>query len=561
MANDPDKIIYSMMRVGKTHGTRQVLKDISLSYFYGAKIGVLGLNGSGKSTLLKIMAGLDTEFLGETACAPGFSIGYLEQEPLVDEDKTVLEVVQEGASETIALLKEFEEISMALGEPMSDEEMDRLLNRQGDLQDKLDATDAWDLDSRLEMAMDALRCPPGDQRVSVISGGERRRVALCRLLLQEPDILLLDEPTNHLDAETVHWLEQHLQRYAGTVIAVTHDRYFLDNVAGWILELDRGHGIPWKGNYSSWLEQKTRRLAHEDRVETRRLRTLERELEWVRMSPKGRRAKGKARLNAYDELLARETDTRQDDLEIFIPAGPRLGDVVIEAEGVRKGYGDRLLVDDMTFKVPPGAVLGIVGPNGDGKTSLFRMITGEESADAGTVRVGETVKLAYADQMRSSLEGDMTVFEAITGGKDTVQLGHLEVNSRAYVGRFNLTGSDQQKPVSTLSGGERNRVHLASMLRQGANVLLLDEPTNDLDVNTLRALEDGLAAFGGCALIISHDRWFLDRVCTHTLAFEGNSEVILFPGTWSEYDEDRRRRGGADADRPHRIRYRTLTRT
>ena len=561
MANDPEKIIYSMMRVGKTHGTRQVLKDISLSYFYGAKIGVLGLNGSGKSTLLKIMAGLDTEFLGETACAPGFSIGYLEQEPLVDEDKTVLEVVQEGAAETMALLKEFEEISMALGEPMSDEEMGRLLGRQGDLQDKLDATDAWDLDSRLDMAMDALRCPPGDQRVSVISGGERRRVALCRLLLQEPDILLLDEPTNHLDAETVHWLEQHLQRYAGTVIAVTHDRYFLDNVAGWILELDRGHGIPWKGNYSSWLEQKTRRLAHEDRVETRRLRTLERELEWVRMSPKGRRAKGKARLNTYNELLARETETRQDDLEIFIPAGPRLGDVIIEADGVRKGYGERLLVDDMTFKIPPGAVVGIVGPNGAGKTTLFRMVTGEESPDAGTIRVGETVKLAYADQMRSSLEGDMTVFEAITGGKDTVQLGHMEVNSRAYVGRFNLTGADQQKPVSTLSGGERNRVHLASMLRQGANVLLLDEPTNDLDVNTLRALEDGLAAFGGCALIISHDRWFLDRVCTHTLAFEGNSEVIWFPGTWSEYDEDRRRRLGADADRPHRIRYRTLTRT
>ena len=560
MANDPEKIIYSMMRVGKTHGTRQVLKDISLSYFYGAKIGVLGLNGSGKSSLLKIMAGLDTEFLGETACAPGFSIGYLEQEPLVDEDKTVLEVVQEGASETIALLKEFEEISMALGEPMSDEEMDRLLNRQGDLQDKLDATAAWDLDSRLEMAMDALRCPPGDQRVSVISGGERRRVALCRLLLQEPDILLLDEPTNHLDAETVHWLEQHLQRYAGTVIAVTHDRYFLDNVAGWILELDRGHGIPWKGNYSSWLEQKTRRLAHEDRFETRRLRTLERELEWVRMSPKGRRAKGKARLNAYNELLARETETRQDDLEIFIPAGPRLGSVIIEAEGVRKGYGERVLVGDMTFKVPPGAVVGIVGPNGAGKTTLFRMITGEESPDAGTFRVGETVKLAYADQMRSSLEGDMTAFEAITGGKDTVQLGHLEVNSRAYVGRFNLTGADQQKPVSTLSGGERNRVHLAAMLRRGANVLLLDEPTNDLDVNTLRALEDGLAVFGGCALIISHDRWFLDRVCTHTLAFEGNSEVFLFPGTWSEYDEDRRRRLGADADRPHRIRYRTLTR-
>ncbi len=561
MANDPEKIIYSMMRVGKTHGTRQVLKDISLSYFYGAKIGVLGLNGSGKSTLLKIMAGLDTEFLGETACAPGFSIGYLEQEPLVDEDKTVLEVVQEGAAETMALLKEFDDISMALGEPMSDEEMGRLLGRQGDLQDKLDATDAWDLDSRLDMAMDALRCPPGDQRVSVISGGERRRVALCRLLLQEPDILLLDEPTNHLDAETVHWLEQHLQRYAGTVIAVTHDRYFLDNVAGWILELDRGHGIPWKGNYSSWLEQKTRRLAHEDRVETRRLRTLERELEWVRMSPKGRRAKGKARLNTYNELLARETETRQDDLEIFIPAGPRLGDVIIEADGVRKGYGERLLVDDMTFKIPPGAVVGIVGPNGAGKTTLFRMVTGEESPDAGTIRVGETVKLAYADQMRSSLEGDMTVFEAITGGKDTVQLGHMEVNSRAYVGRFNLTGADQQKPVSTLSGGERNRVHLASMLRQGANVLLLDEPTNDLDVNTLRALEDGLAAFGGCALIISHDRWFLDRVCTHTLAFEGNSEVIWFPGTWSEYDEDRRRRLGADADRPHRIRYRTLTRT
>jgi len=560
MSHEPEKTIYSMIRVGKVHGARQVLKDISLSYFLGAKIGVLGLNGSGKSTLLRIMAGVDTEFQGQTACAPGFSIGYLEQEPLVDEEKTVLEVVREGAAGTMALLEEFEEISTALAEPMSDEEMEKLLARQGDLQDELDATDAWDLDSRLDMAMDALRCPPGETPVKTLSGGERRRVALCRLLLQKPDILLLDEPTNHLDAETVHWLEQHLRRYEGTVIAVTHDRYFLDNVAGWILELDRGRGIPWKGNYSSWLEQKSRRLAQEDRSEVKRLRTLERELEWVNMSPKGRRAKGKARINAYDELLSSETERRRDDLEIFIPAGPRLGDVVVEAEGVRKGFGDRILVGDLTFRTPPGAIVGIVGPNGAGKTTLFRMITGEEAPDAGTLRVGETVRLAYADQMRSSLEGDMTVYDAISGGKDTVLLGNREVNSRAYVARFNITGSDQQKPVSTLSGGERNRVHLACMLRQGANVLLLDEPTNDLDVNTLRALEDGLAAFGGCALIISHDRWFLDRVCTHTLAFEGDSEIFWFPGTWSEYDEDRRRRLGADAERPKRIRYRTLTR-
>ena len=560
MSHEPEKIIYSMMRVGKVHGTKQVLKDISLSYFYGAKIGVLGLNGSGKSTLLKIMAGVDTAFVGETACSPGFTIGYLEQEPLVDEDKTVLEVVQEGAAETIAALKEFEDLSMSLGEPMSDDEMEKLLKRQGDLQDQLDATDAWDLDSRLEMAMDALRCPPGDMSVQVISGGERRRVALCRLLLQKPDILLLDEPTNHLDAETVHWLEQHLQRYEGTVIAVTHDRYFLDNVAGWILELDRGHGIPWKGNYSSWLEQKSRRLAHEDRAEDKRLRTLERELEWVRMSPKGRRAKGKARVNAYNDLMSQETERRQDDLEIFIPAGPRLGDIVIEAEGVRKGFDERLLVEDMTFKIPPGAIVGIVGPNGAGKTTLFRMITGEETPDAGAFRVGDTVRLAYADQMRSSLDGDMTVYEAISGGSETVLLGKREVNARAYVGRFNFGGGVQQKAVSTLSGGERNRVHLACMLKQGANVLLLDEPTNDLDVNTLRALEDGLGAFGGCALIISHDRWFLDRVCTHTLAFEGDSETFWFPGTWSEYDEDRRARMGADGDRPKRIRYRTLTR-
>jgi sulfate-transporting ATPase len=560
MSHEPEKIIYSMMRVGKVHGTKQVLKDISLSYFYGAKIGVLGLNGSGKSTLLKIMAGVDTAIQGETTCAPGFTIGYLEQEPLVNEEKTVLEVVQEGAAETIAALKEFEDISMAMCEPMSDDEMEKLLTRQGDLQDHLDATDAWDLDSRLEMAMEALRCPPGDMSVQVISGGERRRVALCRLLLQKPDILLLDEPTNHLDAETVHWLEQHLRRYEGTVIAVTHDRYFLDNVAGWILELDRGHGIPWKGNYSSWLEQKSRRLAQEDRSEDKRLRTLERELEWVRMSPKGRRAKGKARITAYNDLMSQETEKRQDDLEIFIPAGPRLGDIVIEADGVRKGFGERLLVEDMTFKIPPGAIVGIVGPNGAGKTTLFRMITGEEAPDAGVFRVGETVKLAYADQMRSSLEGDMTVYEAISGGNETVLLGRREVNSRAYVSRFNFGGGDQQKPVSKLSGGERNRVHMACMLKEGANVLLLDEPTNDLDVNTLRALEDGLSAFGGCALIISHDRWFLDRVCTHTLAFEGDSETFWFPGTWSEYDEDRRRRMGADADRPTRIRYRTLTR-
>jgi len=560
MADEPNKVIYSMVRVSKSYHDRPILKEISLSYFYGAKIGVLGLNGSGKSSLLRILAGVDTAFDGETILAPGHSIGLLEQEPHLDETKTVREVVEEGMAETVALMAEFNAISERFAEPMDDDAMTALITRQGEVQEQLDALDAWDLDARLEQAMDALRCPPGDASVVHLSGGERRRVALCRLLLQKPDILLLDEPTNHLDAETVAWLEHHLQQYPGTVIAVTHDRYFLDNVAGWILELDRGRGIPWKGNYSSWLEQKQERLQRAERQESDRQRTLARELEWIRMSPKGRRAKSKARISRYEELLSESDEGRTRDLEIYIPPGPRLGDVVIEADGVAKAFGDRLLVDEMSFALPPGGIVGVIGPNGAGKTTLFRMIAGEERPDRGTLRVGETVKLAYVEQSRASLDPDKTVWEVISDGKDTVTLGHREVNSRAYVGRFNFSGSDQQQRVGTLSGGQRNRVHLARMLKSGANVILLDEPTNDLDVNTMRALEEGLESFGGCAVVVSHDRWFLDRIATHILAFEGESRVVWFEGNYSAYEADRRRRLGAAAERPHRLKYRQLTR-
>jgi energy-dependent translational throttle protein EttA len=556
----PNKVIYSMVGVGKYYDRKPVLKDIYLSYFYGAKIGVLGLNGSGKSSLLRILAGSDREFVGETVISPGYTVGHLEQEPRLDESKTVREVVEEGVHEIVALLREYDEINEKFGDPMSDDEMNALLERQGNVQEKLDATDAWDLDSRLEMAMDALRCPPGDTPVQVLSGGERRRVALCRLLLQKPDILLLDEPTNHLDAETVAWLERHLQEYGGTVIAVTHDRYFLDNVAGWILELDRGQGIPYQGNYSSWLDQKQQRLAVEEKQESERQKTLQRELEWIRMSPKGRHAKGKARINSYEQLLSQESESRGRELEIYIPAGPRLGNLVIEAENVSKGYGDRLLVDSMSFSIPPAAIVGVIGPNGAGKTTLFRMITGQEEPDSGSFRVGETVKLAWVDQSRETLDADKSIWEEISEGSDVVQLGSRQVNSRAYVARFNFSGADQQKKVGTLSGGERNRVHLAKMLKSGANVLLLDEPTNDLDVNTMRALEEALENFAGSAIIISHDRWFLDRVATHILAFEGDSKVVFFEGNWSEYEADRRARLGVAADQPHRIRYRQLTR-
>jgi len=561
MSTDDKKVIYSMMRVSKFHNTTQVLKDISLSYFYGAKIGVLGLNGSGKSTLLRIMAGIDSEFNGEAVLSDGYTIGFLEQEPQLDDDKTVREIVEEGVQEIVDLLAEFNTINERFCEPMSDDEMEKLLERQGTVQERLDALDAWDLDARLEMAMDALRCPPGDAQVGVISGGERRRVALCRLLLKKPDILLLDEPTNHLDAETVTWLEHHLQRYAGTVIAVTHDRYFLDNVAGWILELDRGQGIPWKGNYSSWLDQKQKRLAQEEKKETERQKTLQRELEWIKMSPKGRRVKSKARISSYESLLSQDNQQQGRDLEIYIPSGQRLGNIVIQCENVKKGFGDTLLVDDLTFALPPGGMIGVVGPNGAGKTTLFRMITGQQEPDAGSIRIGDTVKLAYVDQSRDVLDPDKTVFEMISGGRENITLGTREMNARAYVSRFNFSGSDQQKKVNAISGGERNRVHLARMLKEGANVLLLDEPTNDLDVNTMRALEEGLENFAGCAVVISHDRWFLDRIATHILAFEGDSKAVWFEGNYSEYEEDRHRRLGTAADQPHRIKYRQLTRT
>jgi ATP-binding cassette ChvD family protein len=560
MSNEPDKIIHSMIRVSKRHGQREVLKDISLSYFYGAKIGVLGLNGSGKSSLLKILAGEDRAFEGKTALAPGYTIGYLEQEPLTGETRSVREIVEEGAAEQIALRNEFEAINARFAEPMDAEETDALIARQAEVQERMDAEGVWDLDSRLEMAMDALRCPPLDTPVSVISGGEKRRVALCRLLLRNPDILLLDEPTNHLDAESVAWLERFLSSFPGTVIAVTHDRYFLDNVAGWILELDRGRGIPWKGNYSSWLEQKEKRLALEERGEAERRKTLSRELEWIGMSPKGRRAKGKARINAYEAMLSHESERRAPDLEIYIPPGPRLGKTVIEAESVRKSLGDKLLVENMNFIIPPGAVVGIVGPNGAGKTTLFKMLIGLEKPDAGALKIGETVRLAYADQGREALVPGRSVYEIISEGTDGIRLGGREISARAYCARFNFHGADQQKKAETLSGGERNRLHLARMLKSGANVLLLDEPTNDLDVNTLRALEDALDNFAGCALIISHDRWFLDRVSTHTLAFEGDSAVCFFDGGYSEYEEERRKRPGRDTDTPRRIKFRKLTR-
>jgi ATP-binding cassette ChvD family protein len=559
MSTQPNKIIYSMVGVSRHYDKRAVLKDIYLSYFYGAKIGVIGLNGSGKSSLLRIIAGEDKGYTGETVLSSGYTVGYLEQEPRLDESKTVRETIEMAVSETVALLKEFDEINARFGEEVSDDEMNKLLERQGEVQERLDALDAWDLDSRLEMAMDALRCPPGETPVKVLSGGERRRVALCRLLLKKPDILLLDEPTNHLDAESVAWLEQHLQQYAGTVIAVTHDRYFLDNVAGWILELDRGEGIPWKGNYTSWLEQKQERLRREEKQESERRKTLERELEWIRMAPKARHAKSKARINSYEALLNQQNEQRTRELEIYIPPGPRLGAVVIEADAVSKAYGDRLLVEGMSFKLPPGGIVGVIGPNGAGKTTLFRMVTGAEQPDAGQIRVGETVQLGYVDQSRT-LDPEKSIWEEISGGQDTIKLGAREVNSRAYVGRFNFSGSDQQKKVSMLSGGERNRVHLAKMLKEGSNVLLLDEPTNDLDVNTMRALEEALENFAGCAVVISHDRWFLDRIATHILAFEGESRVTWFEGNFSEYEEDKRARLGDDAAQPHRIKYRQLTR-
>ncbi len=559
MSGEINKVIYSMIKVSKYYEKKPVLKDISLSYFYGAKIGVIGLNGAGKSLLLRILAGVEQDFNGETILSPGYTVGYLEQEPLVDIDKTVREVVEEGVQETVDLIKEFEEINVKFAEPMSDDEMDRLLKRQAQVQEKIDTLDAWDLDSRLEMAMDALRCPPGDTLVKIISGGEKRRVALCRLLLQKPDILLLDEPTNHLDAESVAWLEHHLQKYPGTVIAVTHDRYFLDNVAGWILELDRGEGIPWKGNYSGWLEQKYERLRCRGKAESARQKTLERELEWIRMSPKGRHAKSQARITAYDKLLSQDAERQVKDLELYIAPGPRLGDVVIEAENVSKVFGERLLVEDMSFHLPPGGIVGVIGPNGAGKSTLFNMITGLEKPDSGVIRLGETVKLAYVDQSRD-LDVNKSIWEEITGGNEQIQLGNQLVNSRAYVARFSFSGTDQQKKVSTLSGGQRNRVHLAKMLRQGANVILLDEPTNDLDVNTLRALEEALESFGGCAVVISHDRWFLDRIATHILAFEGDSQVVFSQGNWSEYEADRKKRLGPEAVQPHRIKYRHLTR-
>ena len=554
-----NKIIFSMLGVGKRYRStnKQVLRDIYLSFFYGAKIGVLGLNGSGKSTLLRIIAGLDAEYEGRIDVQKGITFGYLPQEPELDLDKTVKDIVEEGAHEAVALLKQYEDVSAQFAEPAADYEA--LMDEQAKLQERIDHLGAWDIDSKLEMAMDALRCPPGETPVRVLSGGERRRVALCRLLLHEPDVLLLDEPTNHLDAESVAWLEQHLARYAGTVIAVTHDRYFLDNVAGWILELDRGHGIPFEGNYTSWLEQKQQRLAVEEKQESKRQKALERELAWVRTSPKGRRAKNKARITAYEQMVVQQQEGRNEAIEIPIPPGPRLGNLVIEADGVAKAYGDRLLFDDMTFALPPGGIIGVVGPNGAGKTTLFRLITGQEQPDDGTIRIGETVSLGYVDQDRP-LDPEKSVWEEISGGHDVLKVGNRDIHSRAYVGRFNFAGSDQQKKVSELSGGERNRVHLAKMLKEGANVLLLDEPTNDLDVNTLRALEEALLNFAGCAVVISHDRWFLDRIATHILAFESNSDVYWFEGNYADYEANRHERLGTEADRPHRIVYRRLMR-
>ena len=553
-----NKIIFSMIGVGKVvPPNRHILKDIYLSFFYGAKIGVLGLNGAGKSTLLKIIAGLDADILGEIVSDKGITFGYLPQEPELDASKTVKEIIQEGMQETVDLLKEFEDVSAQFSDP--DADFDALLEKQAALQERIEHLNAWDLDSKIEMAADALRCPPGDTPVTVLSGGERRRVALCRLLLQEPDVLLLDEPTNHLDAESVAWLEQHLGKYQGTVIAVTHDRYFLDNVAGWILELDRGEGIPFKGNYSSWLEQKQERLRVEEKQESKRQRTLARELEWVRMNPKGRHDKSKARIASYERLLSEEQERRNEEMEIFIPNGPRLGDLVIEAEGLMKAYGDRLLFEHATFSLPPGGIIGVIGPNGAGKTTLFKLITGMEETDAGAIRMGTTVQLGYVDQNRP-LDSENSIWEEISGGEDLIRVGNREINSRAYCARFNFSGGDQQKSVGVLSGGERNRVHLAKMLREGANVLLLDEPTNDLDVNTLRALEEALQNFAGCAVVISHDRWFLDRVATHILAFEGDSEVVWFDGNYSQYETHRRKVLGIEADRPHRIRYKPLRR-
>lgn len=562
--SDDKKVIFSMNRVSKTYpGTnKQVLKDIYLSFFYGAKIGILGLNGSGKSTLLKIIAGVEKNYQGDVVFAPGYSVGYLEQEPKLDESKTVLEIVKEGAAEVVAVLEEYNKINDMFGLPEVYEDADKmqkLMDRQAELQDKIDATNAWELDTKLEIAMDALRTPEGDTPISVLSGGERRRVALCRLLLQQPDVLLLDEPTNHLDAESVLWLEQHLQQYSGTVIAVTHDRYFLDNVAGWILELDRGEGIPWKGNYSSWLDQKAKRLAQEQKVASKRQKTLERELEWVRMAPKGRQAKQKARLNNYDKLLSEDQKQLDEKLEIYIPNGPRLGTNVIEAQGVAKAFGDKLLYEDLNFVLPQAGIVGIIGPNGAGKTTIFRMIMGEETPDKGTFTVGETAKIAYVDQSHKNIDSEKTIWENFCDGQELIMMGGRQVNSRAYLSRFNFSGSDQNKKVSALSGGERNRLHLAMTLREEGNVLLLDEPTNDLDVNTLRALEEGLENFAGCAVVISHDRWFLDRICTHILAFEGDSQVYFFEGSFSEYEENKRKRLGTDLT-PKRIKYKKLIR-
>ena len=558
--SEAEKIIYSMYKVSKHYNRKAIITDISLSYFYGAKIGVLGLNGSGKSTLLRIMAGIDGEYEGDINVQPGFTVGYLEQEPELEKGKTVKEIVEEGVQETVDLLREYEDINAQFAEPMDDDAMNALIERQATVAEQLDAAGAWDLDSRLDMAMDALRCPPEDQEVSTLSGGERRRVALCRLLLRQPDILLLDEPTNHLDAETVAWLEGHLHQYQGTVIAVTHDRYFLDNVAGWILELDQGRGVPWKGNYSSWLEQKKERLRLEEKSESERQRTLERELEWIRMTPRAKQQKNKARIRAYEELLNQDRAQRNEEVQLYIPPGPRLGDIAIEAKGVSKRYGDRIIFENMDFALPSGGIVGVIGPNGAGKTTLFRLITGQETADSGQLRIGETVQLGYVDQSRETLVGENTVWQEVSGGEEELELGERKINSRAYLARFNFLGADQQQKVGTLSGGQRNRVHLAKVLKEQANVFLLDEPTNDLDVHTLRALEEGLENFAGCVVVISHDRWFLDRIATHILAFEGDSQVYWFEGNFSEYEENKKARLGEDSIVPQRVRYRQLTR-